>query len=133
MLKTALRHTVWVGKLARDSTRTPLPDQQGGSRSPRVRTPTAGTHLVALLHVHVAVGIVVHLLVDVADGLEAELLVLVVAQGLVDAAELCWERTAREGQHGAAHNPGLPVSPVSPQLHRPLATLAPRPTRTSAG
>lgn len=47
------------------------------------------TNLVTLLYVHVAIGIVVHLLVNVADSLEAELLVLIVAQGLVNSAEFC--------------------------------------------
>lgn len=47
------------------------------------------TNLITLLYVHVAIGIVVHLLVYVADSLEAELLILIVAQGLVDSAEFC--------------------------------------------
>ena len=50
---------------------------------------TRRPHLIALLHVYVAIGIVVHLLVDAADSFEAELLIFIVAQGQVDATELC--------------------------------------------
>lgn len=70
----------------------------------------AHTDLVTLLHVHVAVGIVVHLFVDVAHGLEAELLVLVVAQRLVNAAELCWGKA--QGTSGrVTRHPGHSLGP----------------------
>lgn len=110
MLKTALKHSLdqkigsrqHTASSARRTGRQPQPNGLHPKfQAPPFTTPAKrpSTHLVALLHVHVAVGIVVHLLVDVADGLEAELLVLVVAQGLVDAAELCWGRKhPREGQ-----------------------------------
>lgn len=47
------------------------------------------TNLIALLYVHIAIGIIVHLLVDVADSFKAELLIFIMAQGLVNAAEFC--------------------------------------------
>lgn len=50
--------------------------------------PFAGTHAVCLRNVHVAVGVVVHLLVDVADRLKADDGILVLAQRLVNTAEI---------------------------------------------
>lgn len=49
------------------------------------------TDPVCLGDVHVSVSVVVHLLVDVPDGLEAQDGVFVMAQGLVDSAQL-WKR-----------------------------------------
>lgn len=50
--------------------------------------PFPGTHAVCLRNVHVAVGVVVHLLVDVADRLKADDGILVLAQRLVNTAEI---------------------------------------------
>lgn len=49
------------------------------------------TDPIRLGDVHVPVGIVVHLLVNAPDGFETEDGIFVLAQGLVDAAQLCKE------------------------------------------
>lgn len=55
------------------------------------------THPVRLKHVHVSIGIIVHLLVDAADGLEAEDGILILAQRLINATEL-WKIWRGGGQ-----------------------------------
>lgn len=44
--------------------------------------------LITFFHVHIAIGIIIHQLVDAADRIEAELLILTVAKGLVNPAKL---------------------------------------------
>lgn len=46
------------------------------------------TDPIGLQHIHVSIGVVIHLLVNVADGLETEDGIFILAQGLVDAAQL---------------------------------------------
>lgn len=50
--------------------------------------PRGCTHPVRLKHIHVSIGIIVHLLVDAADGLETEDGILILAQRLINATEL---------------------------------------------
>lgn len=53
------------------------------------------THPIGLHRVHIPIGIVVHLLVDVADGFEAQGGGLILAQNFINAAQLC----KRERRH----------------------------------
>lgn len=55
------------------------------------RTAWAGTHAVCLRHVHVAVGVVVHLLVDATDRLVAEDPIFILAQWRINATKLWWK------------------------------------------
>lgn len=50
--------------------------------------PFVSTHAVCLHNIHVAVGVIVHLLVDTADGFKAEDGILVLAQWFVNTTEV---------------------------------------------
>lgn len=46
------------------------------------------TYPISFRNIHVSIGIIVHLLVNAADGFKAEDGVLILAQGFIDAAKL---------------------------------------------
>lgn len=51
----------------------------------------ASTHPICLSHIHIAVGVIIHPLVDTTDGFEGEIGILILAQEHIDAAEV-WQR-----------------------------------------
>lgn len=64
--------------------------------SPQRTSREQNTDPIRLRDVHVPVSVVVHLLVNAPDGLETEDGVFVLAEGLVDAAQL-WKEDRRWG------------------------------------
>lgn len=61
------------------------------------------TDPIRLRDIHVSVSVVIHLLVNAPDGLETEDGIFILAQGLVDAAQLWKEDRQEIKQNQAAH------------------------------
>lgn len=49
------------------------------------------THPICLNHIHVSVCIIIHLLVNTTDGFKTEIGILILAEQLIDAAEV-WQK-----------------------------------------